>query len=376
MRTFAVALLASTLAFAQSISLPPPSGKYRIGRTLIHLTDDSRTDPVSEKEGAKREFMVIAWYPAEPDVRGEIRGQKSTWVPPTMVDSEAALIVTALKGSEDALEPGPAKALIEGVQVYSIEDALVAKGRWPVLLFAPDEAIFTTHYTSYMEDLASLGYMVFGLVPTAWTAKAAFPDGHEVAASSKRSNDPSWLDKVAAPLWAGDLRYTLDQLLHWDLELKHRFFKHIDAKKIAAFGHGLGGNVAVQLALEDKRVIAAADIDGTPLATVENAALAKPLLVIQSPGTAKLEALYRNGKPGYRMVLAKARHVTFTDYPIIGRLAFARREGIPETSDGDRVIGFVRSYLREFFALHLRGKDSRLLASSHQDENVDFATGP
>ena len=57
------------MAWAESGSGPRPSGKYGVGRTLLYCVDPHRADPVAEDPAAKREFMVIVWYPVEADSR-------------------------------------------------------------------------------------------------------------------------------------------------------------------------------------------------------------------------------------------------------------------------------------------------------------------
>ena len=64
------------MACAESGSGPRPSGKSGIGRTLLYCVDPHRTDPVAEDPAAKREFMVIVWYPVKPT-----RVNLAPWMP-------------------------------------------------------------------------------------------------------------------------------------------------------------------------------------------------------------------------------------------------------------------------------------------------------
>jgi len=49
------------------ISLPSPTGKYKVGRTSIQLIDQNRLEAYStEKEDLNRELVVWIWYPSEP----------------------------------------------------------------------------------------------------------------------------------------------------------------------------------------------------------------------------------------------------------------------------------------------------------------------
>jgi hypothetical protein len=48
-------------------SLPSPTGKHKVGRMSIHLTDENRFEIYStEKKDKKRELVVWIWYPTAP----------------------------------------------------------------------------------------------------------------------------------------------------------------------------------------------------------------------------------------------------------------------------------------------------------------------
>src|SRR6266436_5750894 len=64
-----LACCATQLARAEQSALLTPTGSYSVGRTFFYLTDPNRADPVAARTGTKREFMVIAWYPAETNTR-------------------------------------------------------------------------------------------------------------------------------------------------------------------------------------------------------------------------------------------------------------------------------------------------------------------
>ena len=47
------------------LSLPAPTGPYRIGTVALHLVDRSWPDPYLPDQ-RPRELMISLWYPAEP----------------------------------------------------------------------------------------------------------------------------------------------------------------------------------------------------------------------------------------------------------------------------------------------------------------------
>src|ERR1044071_10156136 len=52
-------------------ALPEPTGPYRVGTAIFHLTDTSRPDTLSKKPGQFRELMLQVWYPSERAPKGE-----------------------------------------------------------------------------------------------------------------------------------------------------------------------------------------------------------------------------------------------------------------------------------------------------------------
>jgi hypothetical protein len=61
--------------------------------------------------------------------------------------------------------------------------------------------------------------------------------------SNKRSDDPAWFTGTAFPLWAGDLRFTLNQIAAWNDDRRGLFFHRLDLTRVGAFGHSFGVGV-------------------------------------------------------------------------------------------------------------------------------------
>src|SRR5215469_16544956 len=58
-------IVAPHLVAAGNYEVPVPSGHYMVGRTTMHIVDESRTDASGSHPSKKREFMLVVWYPAE-----------------------------------------------------------------------------------------------------------------------------------------------------------------------------------------------------------------------------------------------------------------------------------------------------------------------
>lgn len=197
-------------------ALLTPTGSYSVGRTFFHWTDPNRTDPVVAR--TEREFMVIAWYPAEADT-SEVH---ALWTPERWALSEAKLLYYYQRlNSPNPLTMGEALRAIHGTVSNSIAEAPPArtKNLWPLLLFSPGAGVNLAFYSTFAEDLTSHGHAVFAIVPTGWV-DTTFPDGHRVPACGKLLDDD-----IALPRWAGDLRFMLDQIERLDRDLNSIFFR-------------------------------------------------------------------------------------------------------------------------------------------------------
>ena len=358
-------------------SLFTPTGSYSVGRTLFYWTDPDRTDPVAERTGTKRALMVIAWYPAEANT-SEVH---ALWMPERWALSEAKLLYAERANSPNPLTMAEAFRAVHGSVSSSIAEAPPARTRnlWPLLLFAPGAGVNPAFYSTFTEDLASHGYAVFAIVPTGWV-DTAFPDGHRVPASAPYNL--GWTTRIALPLWASDLRFMLDQIERLDRNPKSIFSERLDLGKIGAFGHSFGGAASILAGLQDRRIKAVLNMDGSPFGVLSKTVLRKPLMVIehatspqywtpprdekdkakQAQVGRELSSAYLKGWPGYRVEITDAKHMTFCDMAVLPAWAdFGRRFGEDNAADAEMSLSLIRDYVRAFFDTSLLGSASPLL---------------
>jgi dienelactone hydrolase len=374
-----LACCTTKLARAEQSALLTPTGSYSVGRTFFYWTDPNRADPVAARTGAKREFMVIAWYPAETNASEA----HAPWMPERWALSEAKLLYYQRLNSPKPLTLGEALLAIHGSVSSSIGEAPPAqtKNLWPLLLFSPGAGVNPAFYSAFTEDLASHGYAVFALVPTGWV-DTIFRDGHRVPAPDKRSDYDKWITGTALPLWASDLRFMLDQIQRVDGDPSSVFFQRLDLNKIGAFGHSFGGAASILAGLQDERIRAVLNLDGSPFGVLSKTVLPKPLMVIKEDVSPKywtaprdekekamqaqvgeeLSSVYLKGKPGYRVEITDAKHMTFCDMAVLPAWAdFGRRFGADNAADAEMTLSLIRDYVRGFFDKFLLGSASSLV---------------
>lgn len=81
------------------------------------------------------------------------------------------------------------------------------------------------------------------------------------------------------------MRFVIDQLAHQEALSPPLRGGRIDASKVAAIGHSFGGAASIAALSEDPRVVAAANIDGTPYGDLPDRQLTRPFLLLQSDHT-------------------------------------------------------------------------------------------
>jgi predicted dienelactone hydrolase len=275
-------------------------------------------------------------------------------------------------------------------------------GRYPVLVFNHGFASFQKQSTSLLEELASHGYVVLSLGHPFESLVVRYADGATV---QHRADLPAWREISAglarleqnvtevAPLlarareattpaalreamsavaahptyavllpvlatWRRDTTVVLDRLG----ELPAPLGAVLDVEHIGVFGHSLGGMVAGQLAMSDRRVRAALNFDGAQVpAADEPYALLAPCGFVCADATrvgkatavseGMNDALALAGPPGSCAVtIVGAAHLNFTD---MNNLAMARRSlGAIDRVEMARVL---RALTVGFFEHHLRG---------------------
>ncbi|MGI5489155.1 hypothetical protein [Microtetraspora malaysiensis] len=351
-----VALVA--VRHGEPVALPAPTGPHRVGRTMFDWTDRARIDPLAPRPGGVRRLSVWLWYPAD---RGAT-GRPAPYAP----------------GAWGGLHfPGPlglGESDFAAVRTHALQDAPVAEGRFPVVVFEPGLGLAAPQYSTLAENLASHGYLVAGVTPT-YSANLTVLDGRAVPATA--AGNPPELETAdlhtgraaqvgdrLVGVWAADARFAAAQVAV--LGRSGRFTGHVDAARTAYLGHSFGGAASLEACRTDRNCIGAVDLDGTQFGPVARAGLAVPLMILGSqnscvtgtcrPATSGEQAdrttartlLSAGTGPASYAQIDGAGHFNFSDYPVYFLAAPLRGLLALGPIDGRRGLAIINAHLIAF----------------------------
>lgn len=328
-----------------ALSLPAPTGQYPVGMTPVHLVDEDRADPWRPER--RRELMVSVWYPAVP------YGEPT----PYTTDAVSAAIVAT------ANLPVPSDILTT-VETHSYDRAPALPGRRSLVVLSPGAGLSRESLTSLAENLASRGYVVAGVDHTYEARAIEFPDGRVAPCLlCERENSAevgAWVTRGRAL----DIDFVLDELTNG------RLWRHgptVDARHIAVVGHSIGGASAAAAIVDDRRVDAGVNMDGTFQVDFPETGMDRPFLMLgsashepgASDGTDWPDNRARLGATGLWLQVPTANHGSFTD-----QLMFLDQLGVPVPGGfvgGARGVEITNAYVGAFLDRHLRGRAAPLL---------------
>ncbi|MBO3750653.1 alpha/beta hydrolase [Streptosporangiaceae bacterium NEAU-GS5] len=326
-------------------TLPAPTGVHPVGTTTLHLTDTSRPDPWNLDVDV-RELKVTLWYPAK---RRE--GRRA----PYMTPKESELV---MKGSRIASAPYDT---LSRTRTNAIKDAEPSGKRLPLVVLSPGFTKPVSTLTFLAEDLASRGYLVAGVDHTYESYATTLADGRVAECLACDSDGDPGFGAGLVKGRAADVSFVLDRLMStWD----HAGL--IDRSRIAMVGQSIGGAAALAAMLKDSRVRAGIDMDGTTYARIAESGFSRPFMFMGTtehmPG-GRDNSWDRDWKrlTGWKrwLVLSRAEHQTFTDFPqLAGALGIRTPASVLSPA---RSAELTRAYVAAFLYRHLKARREPLL---------------
>ena len=240
-----------------AVSLPvfsftEPTGRYAVGIAYFHMIDEERTEPFLHNLKKKRALMVKMYYPAKSDqtkpfdpyFHGSLqlmRALATFYQMPSFFFDHFALVETRAK---------------VGLAVSS------GQRNYPVVLFSHGAGTTVEVSTSQGEDLASHGYIVAAIDHPYVSAATVFPQQIIMSREATTNFDTPEPAEPITQIMAQDAQFVITALSKIN-QTDPVFKQKLDLDNIGVMGHSVGGAVAYNLAINDPRVKAAINLDGS-----------------------------------------------------------------------------------------------------------------
>jgi dienelactone hydrolase len=369
------------------LTLPAPTGRIAVGRTIITWVNDAETDELSPHPGAKREVVAWIWYPAA----STPSAPRAEYLP---VEWRAALTQSSGLLMSDFLTRD-----LSLVRTHSTVDPAVSPDEksYPVVIMRAGGGALTATYTTLAEDLASHGYVVVGFDAPYRTSVVVLPDKRVVTRPPE--NDPENMPAGQAErlinrflsMWVDDTKFVVSQLQRLNAaDPSGRFTGRLDMERLGMFGHSFGGAQALQFCHEDTRCKAGIDIDGAPFGSVVQEGLKQPFLFMLSdhsremsdPANRKIrgeiQSIYDRLPNGRLFITIRgANHFSFSDQMLLKSqyvIGALRLFGLGSL-DGRRGLAITADYVHTFFDVYLKGAPAALLKNL-SGKYPEIETGP
>ncbi|BCY09544.1 hypothetical protein [Actinoplanes sp. L3-i22] len=369
------------------LSLPAPTGPYRVGVTDLHLVDHSRPDPYMTGQ-PYRELMVSVTYPAD-DIRGH---ERSGWLTP-------GLAAVAGERYDPLVDERPGLVDWAGARTHAYTNAPVktVEGGWPILVRPLEHWGSASHIRIAMAEMASRGYIVVASEPT-FETPVLFPGGRSVPAdpaANPPTDFPDLVQFVREKVYGSrvaDARFVLDQLQslqngkNADISgqvLPRGLRRALDLQRVGVFSGGWStGLMSLQLLHDDPRIDAAFVGDTVVSVQDENSDLRLPWLpavrvdrptFVMGPTLVGADPMWDSqwqNLHGWRREteLVDAGQFSFLDFQSLlpqiqvglGQPAEKYSAFIGTIAPGES-LRTQHTYLAAFFDKFLRGRDNRLL---------------
>jgi dienelactone hydrolase len=257
-------------------------------------------------------------------------------------------------------------------------------GGLPVILYSPPSGGDRTYNTALVQDLASRGYLVATVDHTYSDDEVEFPDGRvamrvlpDPGALTTRqlTNEVAERDK--------DMRFVLEELTAIDHsanpDAEHAALPEglrgaMNLNEVGMLGMSLGGATAAATMLDDPRIKAGVDMDGTLHGPVVTTGLNRPFMLLSNathnrdndPSWVQFWNASTGWKRDFRLL--GSTHASYFDGEILfpqmaGLLGLTptRLASLVGTINPARAITVESTYVDSFFDQHLRHHPEHLL---------------
>jgi len=363
---------------ASATTIPAPTGPHRIGTTIYQFADSSRTDRIAPLPRRYRTIVVQLWYPTDAN-----RGARAPYIP-----DRALLAAMRSAGYYDT----DSATIMSWAHIDTHALLNVAPARsepLPLIIFSEGQGVARSNYTTFIEDLASHGYIV-AAIDHPYGGFTVLDDGRVLtAASDTIGGDSDEAEARRVDDWARDDSLVLSRLTSGAGEpalVARSLQPDIDAARVGAMGHSLGGAAAFEMCRRDSRIRACVNMDGAMFGTVADSGIGRPVLMLRSHPDYSDADLAKRGRtrkawdamgasikasidsilakrldaPSYVVSILGTGHMSYSDAPFVMPTTITRFGGT--VIDASRGFEIMSAYTRAFLDRYVRGTDGALLA--------------
>ena len=369
-------LVYTATAKAGQVLLPKPNGAFEVGLGTTELVDKSRLQLFAPTV-QQRKLMISLFYPVD--------SHKATtpvnYMPPK---------TSAFEDNSEESDTGSA-GLISPNGTFEKLKLQVASGSrqtqdpldFPIVLFSPAEATTRLFYSVIAQTIASSGYIVVTIDAPYDVDVVEFSDGSTalinetvVATATEATID------LAVSYRAQDASFVLDQLCDASVisQLIPSSSHGLSVRKVAMFGHSLGGAATAAAMLNDSRIAGGVAMDGSIYGPVVQEGIDKPFMLMAHTNHTRTNDS-SSGDPsnswfdfwpnlrGWKrdIILANSAHYTFSDIPIVlETLGITPNATVASALlitdlNGSRALEIVTTYVTAFLDMVLKRGHSPLL---------------
>ncbi|KAI9041143.1 PAF acetylhydrolase family protein [Aspergillus affinis] len=346
-----ILLLPIVAMFVSAVVIPSPPGPYDVFYNTASMVDHTRIDPFDPNHGP-RKVMTSIFAPTHCRVDLE----KRDYLPAATSKYYSDLYSTY----------GFPNGSLRSIYFQSCPES--PRGRhipFPVVIFSPALGTTRLFYNAIAQSVASAGYIVVSIDHPYDTEFLEFPDGSVVtAANISDAQIPLDVDTRAR-----DVMFVLDQLstkVGVASLLPGVRSAGLRTRRVAMYGHSLGGAATAEAIRLDRRIVAGANLDGSMFGPVVQEGLRGSFLLFghenktqtTDPSWAEFWSNLRDWR--LELELAQAQHYTFSDLPYLFKLLGLPVQNIPAmqkrigTLDGLRAFEIVHQTVISFLGFGLR----------------------
>ena len=376
-------------AFFPVFNFEKPSGKYKIGTKTYYFTDSSRNELFADNLKRKREILIQIWYPTDEKPNNDF----------TPYLENSTIKINAI--ADQFGYPKICFSQLKYIKSNAISNVEIShiKEKFPVLIYLTGLNGSRQFSSFQIQELVSQGYIVAGIDNPGAVGVVPYPDGRSITGlpieKIKALVDQSIEDLPTIPTlnnikmkdgiipyFSDDVSFViscLGQMNSYDLQ--NILTNHIDLTKIGVFGVSLGGIVAADASVKDKRIRACLIMESPISKNVIDKGIQIPTMIItRNAETMRLERKKSGGwnekeieihqygmktiydrlpSNGYFIKIPKMFHVDFLDIPLW--FPFGSYIGLTGKMKTKHAHQIINNFSVAFFDKELMGVSSGFL---------------